>query len=239
MPQADGKNQLVRMEFSYSGGNYKFNINPQNMTMSQPHRSSVIKTQSTYVIDDFNDDVQTIRIAGTTGGIRMGGESAIMSMWKFLDGYSNQSPSYGQAPREPLTFYNHTENYAFSVVFAPEGYEITKSVDSPLNWNYEINLVVIGYAGSSVDDNTITAADITTQDTNKSKTGGIDVSSPDYTTGTSTNNNSTNKKDGYKSTTTSSKSKLSTKETLNILQNSQTNKFGQEVKSPLESITGK
>lgn len=209
------------------------------MTMSQPHRSSVIKTQSTYVIDDFNDDVQSLRIAGTTGGLRMGGESAIMSMWKFLDGYSNQSPSYGQAPREPLTFYNHTENYAFSVVFAPEGYEISKSVDSPLNWNYEINLVVIGYAGSSVDESTITASDITTQDTNKSKTGGIDVSSPDYTTGASTNNNTKNKKDGYKEKTASNKSKLSTKETLNILQNTQTNKFGQEVKSPLESITGK
>jgi hypothetical protein len=214
------------MEFSYSGGSYKFNINPQNMTMSQPHRSSVINT---YEADQ----------SFALGGLRMGGESAIMSMWKFLDGYSNQSPSYGQAPREPLTFYNHTENYAFSVLFAPEGYEISKSVDSPLNWNYEINLVVIGYAGSSVDESTITASDITTQDTNKSKTGGIDVSSPDYTTGASTNNNTKNKKDGYKEKTASNKSKLSTKETLNILQNTQTNKFGQEVKSPLESITGK
>lgn len=239
MPQADGKNQLVRMEFSYSGGNYKFNINPQNMTMSQPHRSSVIKTQSTYVIDDFNDDVQSLRIAGTTGGLRMGGESAIMSMWKFLDGYSNQTPSYGQAPREPLTFYNHTENYAFSVVLAPEGYEISRSVDSPLNWNYEINLIVIGYAGSNVDETTITATEVTTEDTNKSKTGGINVTDPDYKTGGTTTNNNTNKGSGYKDGTQSSKSKLSAEDLLKLAQNTQTNAFGQEVKSPLATITGK
>lgn len=239
MPQMDGKNQLERMEFAYSGGSYKFNINPQNMTMTQPHRSSVIKTQSTYVIDDFNDDVQTIRIAGTTGGLRMGGESAIMSMWKFLDGYSNQTPSYGQAPREPLTFYNHTENYAFSVVLAPEGYEISRSVDSPLNWNYEINLIVIGYAGSNVDETTITATEVTTEDTNKSKTGGINVTDPDYKTGGTTTNNNTNKGSGYKKGTQSSKSKLSSKDLLKLAQNTQTNAFGQEVKSPLATITGK
>lgn len=239
MPQMDGKNQLERMEFAYSGGSYKFNINPQNMTMTQPHRSSVIKTQSTYVIDDFNDDVQTIRMAGTTGGLRMGGESAIMYMWKFLDGYSNQTPSYGQAPREPLTFYNHTENYAFSVVLAPEGYEISRSIDSPLNWNYEINLIVIGYAGSNVDETTITATEVTTEDTNKSKTGGINVTDPDYKTGGTTTNNNTNKGSGYKKGTQSSKSKLSTKDLLKLAQNTQTNAFGQEVKSPLATITGK
>ena len=93
MPQADGLHQLERMEFSYSGGNYKFNINPQNMTMSQPHRSSVIKTQSTFVVEDFNDDLQTIRISGTTGGLKMKGEQAIMALWKFLDTYANQTPN--------------------------------------------------------------------------------------------------------------------------------------------------
>lgn len=236
MPQADGLHQLERMEFSYSGGNYKFNINPQNMTMSQPHRSSVIKTQSTFVVEDFNDDLQTIRISGTTGGLKMKGEQAIMALWKFLDTYANQTPNYGQAPREPLTFYNHTENYAFSVVIGPEGYEISRSVDSPLTWNYELNLVVIGYAGATVDDTTITATEITTQDTNKTL-GGINVSNPDFQTGGNINGPVINKGNGYKNDTASSKSHTGTTGVLGKIKD--TNVFGTQVKSPLEQAMEK
>lgn len=233
MSQSDGTHTLSRLEFSYSGGDYKFNINPQSITMTQPHRVSVLKTQSSYVLDDFNDDVQTISISGTTGGPRLKGESAIMNLWKFLDSYANQQPNYGQAPREPLTFYNHTENYSFSTVLSPEGYTISRSVNKPLSWDYEINLIVLGYAGETVDPNTISGTEITTRDNNKqdtqkatnsgNSTANNDKSTPivgpiQVPTPTKKNENKEVKKgSGYNKGTQSSKSALGTDATKNIL----------------------
>lgn len=201
MPQSDGIGQLQRIELSYSGGSYKFNVNPQSISMTQPHRSSVIKTQSTYVIDDFNDDVQTIKISGTTGSSRgQKGEKAIMSLWTFLDAFSNQTPNYGQAPREPLEFYNHTENYAFAVVLEPNGYTINRDVSHPLWWYYEISFIVLGKAGSVIDPSTISGAEITSRDTNKND------SNRQTQIGPMPNTNAVGKGTGYKSGTQSSKS---------------------------------
>lgn len=206
MPQSDGISTLQRMEFSHSKGSYKFNINPQNISMSQPHRSSVIKTQSNYVIDDFNSDVQTIKISGTTGSSRGAkGEKAIMNLWTFLDSYENQTPNYGQSPREPLDFYNHTENYAFSTVLSPEGYTISRDVSHPLWWYYEINLIVLGYAGQVIDPSTISGAEVTSRDTNKNDDNRQTIIGP------MPNSNYVSKGNGYKEGTQSSNSNMGTK----------------------------
>lgn len=213
MSQSDGTTKLNRIEFSYSGGSYKFNLNPQSMKMTQPHRVSVIKTQSTYVLDDFNDDVQILNISGTTGGPRgQQGEKSIMALWKFLDTYANQTPSYGQAPREPLTFYNHTENYAFATVLSPDGYSISRDVSHPLFWNYDITLIVLGYAGATVDPNTISGTEITSRDTNKDVTPRQTLIGPLPDT-----SNTLAKGTGYKAPTQSSKSKKGTATTTNII----------------------
>ena len=222
MSQADGTHTLTRMELSYSGGSYAFNINPENLVMTQPHRSSVIKTQSTYVIEDFNDDVQTIKLSGTTGGNKNSkGEKAIMALWTFLDGYANDTPSYGQAPKEPLTFYNHTENYAFAVVISPDGYTISRDVNRPLFWTYEINFIVIGYAGASVDTSTISGSEITSRDTNKSsvprQSGIVGPMQDDATVTTTTTKKSVKKGEGYNSSTQSSKSKKGSGTITNII----------------------
>lgn len=220
MSQADGTHTLDLMEFSYSGGSYKFNLNPQSMKMSQPHRTSVIKTQSTYVVEDFNDDIQSIQISGTTGGPRiLKGEQAIMNMWNFLDKYANQIPAYGQAPQEPLEFYNHTENYAFATVLAPDGYSITRDVSHPLQWNYEINLIVLGVAGAVIDPSTISGAEITSRDTNKGDTNRQTQIGP------MPNTNVIAKGTGYSAPTQSSKSNAGTKQAI-----------GNTVKNP---VTGK
>lgn len=243
MSQSDGTHTLTRVEFSYSGGDYMFNLNPQSLVMSQPHRVSVLKTQSSYVIDDFNDDVQTIVISGTTGGPRLKGEQAIMNLWKYLDTYANLNPSYGQAPRESLTFYNHTENYAFATVIGPEGYTIKRDVSRPLEWDYEINLIVLGYAGQTVDPNTISGTEITTHDNNK-----VDTSKSSSTTSNSStpligpsvpsyiqqeNKKTVNKGSGYKKGTQSSKSKKGTTTTTNIITGKKTT-----IKTPLSQALG-
>lgn len=243
MSQSDGTHTLTRVEFSYSGGDYKFNINPQSITMSQPHRVSVLKTQSAYVVDDFNDDVQTLVISGTTAGPRLKGEQAIMNMWKYLDGYANLNPSYGQSPRESLTFYNHTENYAFATILGPEGYTISRNVNRPLEWDYEINLIVLGYAGQTVNQSTISGTEITTHDNNK-----VDTSKSSTSTDSSTpligpavpsyiqeenNKKTVTKGSGYKKGTQSSKSTKGTTTTTNIITGKKTT-----VKTPLSQALG-
>ena len=222
MSQADGINNLTRMELAYSGGSYSFNINPENLVMTQPHRSSVVKTQSTFVIDDFNDDVQTLKLSGTTGGSRGAkGEKAIMSLWKFLDSYANDTPSYGQAPKEALTFYNHTENYAFSVTLAPDGYTITRDVARPLFWNYDITFIVLGYAGQTIDPNTISGSEVTSRDTNKSSTprqaGIVGPMQDSIPSTTNTTTKKVKKGDGYNKNTQSSKSKKGSATVTNII----------------------
>lgn len=154
MSQLDGikGTGLQRIELAYSGGSYKFNVNPQSISYDNPHRATVVKTQQQYVIEDFNDDVQTITIKGNTGGPRSGAEDAKNNLWNFLDKYANIEPKYGQAPTENLIFFNHTEDISWEVVLDPAGYSITRDVSHPLMWDYEIKFIVIRLAGGPTAD---------------------------------------------------------------------------------------
>ena len=154
MSQLDGikGTGLQRIELAYSGGSYKFNINPQNIQYNYPHRVSAVKTQQMYVIEDFNDDIQSLVIKGNTGGPRSGAENAINNLRNFWDTYNNQTPRYGQKPTENLIFYNHTEDFAWEVVTSSDGLKIERDVSHPLMWDYEMNFIVIGAAGGKAAD---------------------------------------------------------------------------------------
>lgn len=154
MSQLDGikGTGLQRIELAYSGGSYKFNVNPQSISYDMPHRATVVKTQQQYVIEDFNDDVQTVTIKGNTGGPRSGAEDAKNKLWNFLDAYANREPKYGQAPTENLIFLNHTEDFAWEVTIDPSGYSITRDVSHPLMWDYEMKFIVIKVAGGPTAD---------------------------------------------------------------------------------------
>lgn len=167
--QADGNYGTARVEFAYADQHYNFRLNPQNITTTTPHRTTVVKTQSQYVVEDFNDDVQTVVISGTTGGPtgRFKGYDSIINLWNFLDAYANANVSYGQKPKEYLTFYNHTDGYAWTTVLGPAGYKIERDVSHPLMWNYEINLVVLGMAGNTIDNSQISGGEVSTTDKNK------------------------------------------------------------------------
>lgn len=158
MTQLDGINGTVlqRVELAYSGGSYKFNVNPQNIKYEQPHRVTAVKTQEQYVIEDFNADVQTITIAGNTAGPRSGAQAAILNLWNFLDAYANGTPMYGQAPKENLIFYNHTDDIAWEVTLAADGYNIERDVARPLMWDYEMKFIVIGLAGNKASSSAFT-----------------------------------------------------------------------------------
>ena len=154
MSQLDGikGTGLQRLEISYSGGDYKFNVNPQNIQYNYPHRVTAVKTQQQYVIEDFNDDIQSVTIKGNTGGPRMGAESAINNLRNFFDSYNNTTPRYGSAPTENLIFYNHTEDFAWEVAMHQDGFKVERDVSHPLMWDYEINFIVIRTAGGKAPD---------------------------------------------------------------------------------------
>lgn len=154
MSQLDGikGTGLQRLELAYSGGSYKFNINPQNIQYNYPHRVTAVKTQQQYVIEDFNDDIQSIVIKGNTGGPRSGAEDAINNLRNFFDTYNNGTPRYGSAPQENLIFYNHTEDFAWEVTTHSDGLVIERDVAHPLMWDYEMSFIVIRTAGGKAPD---------------------------------------------------------------------------------------
>lgn len=166
MPQADGYHNLSRMELAYGDKSFQFNINPQTLKTTSPHRTSVLKTQGNYVVEDFNADVQTLELSGTTGGARSNGYEVAIQLWNFLEGYSMQADNYGETP-EYLTFYNHTDDYAWDVVLAPEGFSWERSAERPLLWDYSIKFYVIDYAGINHDPGLVTHSEIITTDANR------------------------------------------------------------------------
>ena len=61
MPQADGKNDLKRVVLHLPSegdkGWYRFKVNPENYSIEMPQRTSVIKTKSDIIIEDYGKDI--------------------------------------------------------------------------------------------------------------------------------------------------------------------------------------
>lgn len=67
MPQSDGVHKLKRIEFEFNGQSYKFALNPEEYTQSEPHRVTVTPTKGGAWADDFGLGIPTIQFKGTTG----------------------------------------------------------------------------------------------------------------------------------------------------------------------------
>lgn len=166
MSQADGKHALERMELAYGNRSYKFKVNPQNIRYDYPQRQAVNKTQSAYVVQDFNGGVQEVEISGTTGSPTRGGEKSINELRNFLSDYGNTPLNYGNKPKQSLIFFNHTEDFAWYATL--KSWSVERSVDKPLMWDYSIQLIVLGTAGGKVESKASTN-DVTSWLYNKSR----------------------------------------------------------------------
>lgn len=144
MSQADGNTILERMELAYGSNSFKFRINPQSIKYEYPQRQAVNKTQSAIVVQDFNSGVQKVTISGTTGSPTRGGEKGINQLRNFLSNYANSPVNYGNKPKVPLTFLNHTEDFGWYTIL--KDWSVERSVDKPLMWDYTIELIVLGDA---------------------------------------------------------------------------------------------
>jgi len=147
MPMQDGRNTLKRIEFEVGDRLFKFAINPENYVDSRPHRTAVSKTKSQIIVEDFQSDVPTINISGTTGFNPTGkvsdrGINRIKEMKTYIEEYAEMGGN-GDMPHEEFYFHNHTNDESFVVHLSPEGITYSQSVDSPLTYRYDITLIVL------------------------------------------------------------------------------------------------
>lgn len=153
MSQADGKHNLRRLVLHFPGegdnGWYRFKVNPEEYTLDMPQRTSVIKTKSDIVVEDYGKDIETITFSGTTGfkpireGNRtMSGKDKMDELQNMVEKYADSGGS-GNRNASPILFYNMTDNKYYKVHLAPQGLRITRSKDEPLLFRYEITLLVL------------------------------------------------------------------------------------------------
>lgn len=148
--QSDGIGKLERIALRAVTGSgqekayYKFQVNPQNLKESYSQRTTIFKTRSATVVEDYGRDLPTIEFSGTTGfkKDKYGNTGAVrLAMLKnFIEDYADSSQ--GEEPLE-LYFYNFTDGGSYVVHLAQEGFQIERSVDQPLLYNYRISLVVL------------------------------------------------------------------------------------------------
>ena len=169
MPQADGRNQVKRiaLHFSDDNGNfhnnviteiYRFAVNPENYKHDMPQRSTVVKTKSNIIVEDFGKDIETITFSGTLGykkvnvnGRMMTGKERMDELRDRIDYYAHSSGGNGNRPMQ-LRFMDNTDDVHRLVHLAPQGLSITRDVNEPLLYRYEITLYVLGFTWEDGDN---------------------------------------------------------------------------------------
>lgn len=156
MSQSDGTNDLKRVVLHLPSegdkGWYRFKVNPENYSIEMPQRTSVIKTKSDIIIEDYGKDIEVINFSGTTGfkpimenGVKRNGKDKIEELEHIITKYA-KSAGDGNQQSNTMFFYNMTDGRYYKVHLAPQGLKITRSKDEPLLFRYDITLMVLGDA---------------------------------------------------------------------------------------------
>lgn len=156
---ADGKGIFRKIAFQIGDRFFRFAINPDNMVYSRPHRAMATKTKSRIVISDFQDDIPTITISGTTGLNPTGvasdrGVAKIREMKDYLMDYAAMG---GNGNKSSADFYFHdfTNAEHYVVHLSPEGVNYTQDVNSPLTHRYDIKFIILRNAGEPDQDDVV------------------------------------------------------------------------------------
>lgn len=133
---------------------FRFSINPEDYKEDYPQRTTMFKTRTSTVIEDYGTDLMKISFSGTTGfgkysGGQRQGERKIKELKTFLKRYSESSyrlaETGGNVDNNNLLmyFYNFTDGGSYLVHLDPSGWSIERSAQRPLLYDYSINLVVL------------------------------------------------------------------------------------------------
>lgn len=150
-----------RIVFQIGKEIFKFRINPSEMKETSPQRVAYLKTKSRIVVQDFQTDIGTISISGTHGykpDSKKGntGFQKLKTMKKMLQKYQDAG-GHGLTPSEEFTFYNLTNGGNYIVHIPSDGFEISQSANSPLLYEYSIELIILRKAGEPKDDEILEA----------------------------------------------------------------------------------
>lgn len=153
---ADGATRLRKIAFMVGGRIFRFAINPDSYTHAKPHRTTAVKTKSRIVIEDFQSDIPTITIKGTTGFNPTGvasdrGIAKIREMKEFLEDYAEMGGN-GNTADEDFLFLNFTNDEYYVVHLSPEGVTYTQDANQPLMYRYEIKFTVLRKAWEPSED---------------------------------------------------------------------------------------
>lgn len=156
---SDGRNTLKKIAFQLGNRWFRFAINPENYVHRKPHRATAIKTKSRIVIEDFQSDIPTISIRGTTGFNPTGrakdrGIAKIKEMKQFLERYAEMGGN-GGLPPEDFYFHNFTNDESFVIHLSPDGVEFTQDANEPLLFRYEITFNVLRKANQPAEDDIV------------------------------------------------------------------------------------
>lgn len=156
---SDGQNILKKIAFQLGDKFFRFAINPENMQIARPHRTTAVKTKSRIVVEDFQSDIPTITIEGTTGFNPTGKESdrgiaKIKEMKTYIETYAEMGGN-GNTSSEDLYFHDFTNDDSFVIHLSPEGVTYTQDVNQPLLHRYRIKFVILRRSSEPSDEDVI------------------------------------------------------------------------------------
>lgn len=142
---------LKRMEFVYQNQSFKFLLNPESYTHTQPGRVTTTKTKGGFYLETFGQDVSELEISGVTG-FKNGtnnpesGYQQFKALESIITSVFN-SVKDGSEVKDVLSFYNYTDNEY--LLTYPTKFQLSRSKSQPNLYRYTINLVILGLLGQS------------------------------------------------------------------------------------------
>lgn len=149
----DGINRLKRMELEYKNQSYVFDLNPETYDLKIPNRVNVHYTKVGAVVDLFGSGLKELNIVGTTGYKGTGKDPAhgykkFLSLKKTMLTVMDDIRD-GRPVKNFLNFYNHTDGEAYVTI--PIRLNISRNVNQPLIYKYDIQLYVLRRVGDAVE----------------------------------------------------------------------------------------
>jgi hypothetical protein len=159
MPMSDGQNVLKKIAFQIGNRFFRFALNPENFQLSRPHRTTALKTKSRIIIEDFQSDIPTITISGTTGFNPTGraedrGIAKIKEMKAYLEAYAEMGGN-GNTSSQDFYFHDFTNDESYVVHLSAEGVQYTQDVNAPLMHRYQIKFVILRRSTDPADEDVI------------------------------------------------------------------------------------
>lgn len=148
----NGRNKLKRMEMVYKDLSYVFDLNPETYDFKIPNRVNVHYTKGGAIVDLFGSGLKELSITGTTGfrgtsKDNQHGYKKFLELKKLTLGVMDDI-SDGREVKDFLNFYNHTDGEAYVTV--PIRLNISRNVNQPLIYKYDIQLYVLRRVGDPV-----------------------------------------------------------------------------------------